>query len=253
MATAKAQRMELVYPVPETDPRWVLEDDDNIPETSLHGAIIDLLKAILHFWVLRYLRDALVLGNVALRWDRAHPKVGVDPDVLLVEPAPPGGERRLRSLLTWKPGYRPPRVAVEVVSRNTAAKDYGEGPDKYAASGTKELWVFDPERFGPSMHGGPYVLQVWRRDAEGRFARVYAGEGPARTEELGGWLVVTDGGTRLRLADDERGERLWPTEAEAERAAKEKERAAKEKERAAKEAALARIAELEAELARRGG
>ncbi len=243
MVTAATHRIELVYKVPETDPRWVLEDDENMPETPLHGAIIDLLKVILHFWVLRHVRDALVLGNVALRWDRAHPKVGVDPDVLLVSPAPPGGERRLKSLCTWKPGHTAPRVAVEVVSENTAAKDYGEGPDKYAASGTKELWVFDPERFGPAMHGGPHVLQVWRRDEEGRFARVYAGDGPARTEELGGWLVVTDGGMRLRLADDAQGERLWPT---AEEAALAREEAALARERAA----LEELERLRTELAR---
>jgi hypothetical protein len=29
------------------------------------------------------------------------------------------------------------------------------------------------------------------------------------------WLVVAEGGTRLRLADDRWGKHLWPTEAEA--------------------------------------
>ena len=42
------------------------------------------------------------------------------------------------------------------------------------------------------------------------------------------------------------------TEAEAERHAREREQEAKEREREAKDAALARVAELEAELARRG-
>lgn len=46
--------------------------------------------------------------------------------------------------------------------------------------------------------------------------------------------MTVDGGAKLRIADDPEGKTLWPTAAEAERAAK--------------EAALARVAELEAEL-----
>ena len=64
------------------------------------------------------------------------------------------------------------------------------------------------------------MLQVWRRDPRARFRRVYAGRGPARSEALGAWLVVTDQGRRLRLADDPEGTSLWPTDAEAEHAAR---------------------------------
>jgi len=55
--------------------------------------------------------------------------------------------------------------------------------------------------------------------------------------------VVTNDGHRLRLADDSGGTSLWPTEAEAERAAR-------EVERVAKEAAEAEVAHLRAEIAR---
>jgi hypothetical protein len=79
-------------------------------------------------------------------------------------------------------------------------------------------------------------VQVWARDGRGELVRVYAGPGPVRSPYLGAWLVVTEGGKRLRLSDDRAGTRLWPTGEEAERAAKEAERAAKEAERAAKEA-----------------
>ena len=44
---------------------------------------------------------------------------------------------------------------------------------------------------------------------DGAFRRVFAGDAPAYSDELGAWLVVTDDGTRLRLADDEAGERRW--------------------------------------------
>jgi Uma2 family endonuclease len=215
-AHASSRRIEIVYDVPTTDERWVLAEE-NVPESALHDEIILLLVEILKAWAQRSGRDVRVGRNLALRWDPARPKVGVDPDVYVVEPAPPEGDDTT-SLCTWKPGHAAPRVAVEVVSETTAEKDYAEGPEKYAASGTGELWVFDPLEVGPALRGGPFVLQVWRRDEEGHFRRVYAGAGPARSEALGAWLVVSDGGRRLRLAEDAGGREPWLTEAEEARA-----------------------------------
>ncbi len=146
------------------------------------------------------------------------------------------------------------------MSARTAEKDYVDGPQRYAVSGTRELWVFDPERHGGEEVGGPILLQVWRRLRSGAFRRVYEGDGPAYSDELQAWLVVTSGGTRLRVAHDEAGGRLWLTTAEAAdaragaadaRAEAERERA--EAERVAKEAALEEIERLRAELRRRGG
>ncbi len=82
--------------------------------------------------------------------------------------------------------------------------------------------------------------------------RVYAGDGPARSDALGAYLVATGEGQLLRIADDESATRPWLTAEEAERAAREAEHAEKEAERAQKEAALARVAELEARLSRAG-
>lgn len=244
-----ARRIELVYPVPETDPRWVLEDDETVPESALHDAILLLLVEILDAWTDRQDRPIHIGRNLALRWDHTRPKVGVDPDVVLIDPAPPGGTAGFKSLRTWVRGHHPPRVAVEVVSERTALKDYTDGPERYAASATRELWVFDPERHGPAIHGGPWLLQVWRRDGDGRFTRVYTGDGPARSEELGAWLLVID--ERLRIADDAAGKQLWPTRAERERAEKEAALAREAHERTEKDAALAELARLRALLAAR--
>ncbi len=210
--------VDVVFRAPQWSKHWVLQDDITMPETDEHLLTTRLLMDIFLAFVARTRRDAKAGSNIALRWDPEHPKVGVDPDVYLVEPAPP--DEKLRSLRTWAEGHYPPRVAVEVVSSRTARKDYTEGPAKYAASGTRELWVFDPERRGRGLAGGPWVLQVWRRTSVDEFRQVYVGDGPAYSEELGVWLVVTDGGTRLRVADDEAGERLWPTASEAERTAR---------------------------------
>jgi hypothetical protein len=113
--------------------------------------------------------------------------------------------------------------------------------------------MFDPLLAGPVSQGGPFRLQLWTRDDDASLSRVYAGDGPVYSPALGAYLVVVNEGRRLRIASDAECTDFWPTPAEAERAAKEAERAAKEAERGAKEAALARVAELEAKLAKLAG
>lgn len=111
------------------------------------------------------------------------------PDIALIEPAPPGVEA-LRSLKTWEEGHVPPRFAVEVVSATNPNKDYVRAPVKYAALGTRELVICDPELFGPEGMDEPHVLQVWRRREDYReMVRVYAGDGPAFSMELCGVLL----------------------------------------------------------------
>jgi Uma2 family endonuclease len=238
MANA-AKRVEVLYEIPRSDPRWILRDEDNVPESVLQDQISRELIDVLTTWLRRRGVSGRVGGNVALRWDPDHPQVGVDPDAYLVEPDLPEGELA-RSICTWKPGHHAPRLCIEVVSDGTKEKDYGDGPDRYAASGIRELWVFDPRRCGSGGRGGPFLLQLWRRNEHGQFRRAYAGEGPFRSEELGAWVVATDDGFRLRVADDPEGNDLWPTAAEEERAHTESERTRAESERARAESERAR-------------
>lgn len=244
-----------------------------MPVSPSHNDAVLLLSSVLSAWVARAGLDASIEHDIALRWDPEHPRVGVDPDIAVFEPALPDRDRIL-SAKTWLEGHAPPPLAIEIVSTTNPKKDYGQSPEKYAANGTEELWIFDPRLAGPRTGGGPFLLQVWRRASDGGFERVYAGPGPARSARLDAWIVVTDEGRRVRVADDPDARALWPTleekaraETARERAAKEKERAAKEMERAAKEAAiaekdaaiaekgaaLAELAALKAELARRSG
>ncbi|MFO0759218.1 MAG: Uma2 family endonuclease [Byssovorax sp.] len=225
------------YRVPASHPDWTLSEEP-MPESQPHDLVIDLLKALLVAWVARAHLDAQVARNLAVRWDEAHPNIGIDPDLCVITPRTPEGDD-LTSLRTWCEGHTAPRLAIEVVSESNPRKDYRDAPDRYAASGTQELVIFDPKLAGPHAHGGPFRLQVWRRESDddeggGDFTRVYAGEGPVRSEVLGAWLVAVDEGRRLRIADDEGGTSWWMT--------------AEETERAAKEAALARLAALEEEL-----
>jgi Uma2 family endonuclease len=237
------------YRVPRVQAGWELQEE-TMPESVLHDHAVELLKALLVAWAAARAGDALVVRNLAVRWDEEHPQIGVDPDVAVLQPGPPWvGD--LRSVRTWLAGHSAPVLAVEVVSETNPRKDYAIAPDKYAASGTKELWIFDPLLAGPIAYGGPIRLQIWHRRDDGDLVRIYAGDGPARSPTLGATLVVTDEGRKLRIADGETTHSFWLTPEEAERAAKEQERAAKEQERAAKDVALARVAELEALLASR--
>ena len=239
---------QLVYRVPRSRRGWELSEE-TMPESVVHDEAVELLKAILTWWA-RGRSNTRVARNLAIRWDAEEPRIGVDPDVCVLSPLPADYDD-LRSVRTWLPGHVPPLLAVEVVSETNPRKDYVIAPDKYAASGTRELCIFDPLLAGPTSHGGPFLLQLWQRDEGGRFVRVYAGDGPAYSEAVAGYLVVVEDGRKLRIAEDERGARPWPTAEDAERAAKETERAAKEAERAAKEAeqsarAAERIAKEEA-------
>jgi Uma2 family endonuclease len=229
------------YDVPVVTDDWILPEVP-VPESVPHRSIVELVAALLAAWAARTGRDAFVARNLAFRWNEARPQIGVDPDVCLLEPSPPDAES-LQSALLWKPGHSAPRLAIEIVSRNHPYKDYTVAPEKYAASGVGELWVFDSELIGPRTRGGPHRLQLWTRSEDASFVRHYAGDGPMLSPFLNAWAFAEDEGRRLRIADDEACCSHWLTSEEAERAEK-------EAERAAKEAALRRVAELEAELAR---
>jgi hypothetical protein len=204
----------LRFEIEETPGRWLMEEE-SVPETPLHDAIIELLMLVLKHWARTEGRRALVTSNLGCRWDPGDARVGVDPDVVLIEPAPPEGEQ-LTTLRIWEPGHVAPRIAVEVVSANTAGKDYLEAPARCARLGVRELWIFDPRLDGPPDTGGPFTLQIWRALEGSEMTRIHAGPGPAFSDELGAWLVVAADGSRLRLAADAAGSNLWPTAAEAE-------------------------------------
>lgn len=246
MSSLMPSSITVRYDVPATRDDWTLSEE-LMPESQPHDLVLDLLKLLLLGWVRRSGLDAQVARNLAVRWDEAHPNIGIDPDLCVITPSTPERDE-LVSLCLWREGHRPPLLAIEVVSEGNPRKDYMSAPERYAASGIQELWIFDPKLAGPKSHGGPFRIQLWQRGPYGEFTRAYAGEGPVRSPAVGGVLVAVDEGRRLRIADDEALTSFWMTPEEAERAAREAERAAREAERAAKEAALARIKELEEQL-----
>ena len=156
---------------------------------------------------------------------------------------------------TWRPGHRPPRFAVEVVSRNRK-KDYDDAPFKYDQLGTSELVIFDPEGLLRSPPSRRVPLQLYRRDPKSAFVKVYQGPGPVYSAELDAYLVVRREGNkvRLRIARDAAAQDLVPTEGEYGRAERKARYQAEEaqrraEERAAKEAAARHEAEARASAA----
>ncbi|MEZ4226780.1 MAG: Uma2 family endonuclease [Polyangiaceae bacterium] len=222
------------YTVRRDADAWVLPEVP-VPESHEHDLLLEYLVALLKAWTARTSLDAVVARNLALRWSEPNPKVGIDPDVALITPAPPRTEP-LTSLRLWKPGHVPPRLAIEVVSKAHPYKDYRDIHEKYAASGVEELWILDPERHGPSTMGGPVAIQQWvRRD--GVLERTHFGDGPVFSDAIDAWLWADP----VRISEDREATRPWLTQSETEHAEK-------EAERAEKEAALARVRELEREL-----
>lgn len=246
MTPSASSRIAVEYEVDEFAQPWFLEEED-VPEVPTHDLSILLLIDILRVWIRRTGRDAFAARNLGCQWDPADARRGMDPDVALLEPAPADPEA-MSTLRCYAPDQPSPRLAIEVVSEGTAHKDYEDAHLRAAKIGAEELWVFDPKLVGPSSLGGPYRLQLWRRVAGElpTMRRVHAGEDPVFSPLVQGWLVVTDHGHRLRLAEDEAGARLWPTPTELEEAA----RAEAEAARGEIEAARRRAEAAEAELAR---
>jgi Uma2 family endonuclease len=225
------------YPVPRWSPSWAVPEIP-VPESRLHDQAIEYLRALLLAWIERSKSQADVLRNIGIRWVRSEPRAGFDPDLCLIDPAPDPDEE-LASLRLWEAGIAVPRLAIEIVSPGHPYKDYIDTPERAAACGIGELWVYDPLLAGPRQHGGPYLLQVWRREQRS-FERVHAGDGPAYSRELYAWLHPVASrraaDARLRISDDAGGELPWPTlldqrDQQAERQQKEAERRAEAAER----------------------
>jgi Uma2 family endonuclease len=210
---------------------WLIPEG-TVPESVVHDEAAQHFRLLLECWIERTGRSAVVGRNLAIRFYESHPRIGIDPDVCLIEPQPEGFAD-LESLRLWHADHAPPPFCLEVVSKHHPNKDYTAIQDRYAALGAAEVAVFDPTLAGPKALGGPALLQLWRRDELGVLERVAFGSDPAYSTVLDAWLIPES--RLLRIAEDRAGTRLWPTAAERERAEKERERAEKERERAEKE------------------
>jgi len=208
-------------------------ESDNMGEHEIQRLIAELLRPLMDRFLVERRRPAHVGADQFIYWEEGNPTRRLAPDIYVL----PGVSRSIaiRSWKTWETGIVP-SLAIEVAG-NDIAKDYEDGPAEYADLGVSELVVFDPHALPTSRTRVRW--QVFRRVAKRGLVRVDVSQGDrVKSKVLKAWFrsVGTGDAVRIRIAEGEQGETLFPTEAEAERAAREAAEAAREAERAAKEA-----------------
>ena len=211
-------------------------ESDDMGEHEIQRLIAELLRPLIERFLIARGRAAHVGADQFIYWEEGNPTRRLAPDVYVL----PGVDRgiAIRSWKTWETGVVP-SLAFEVAGADIA-KDYEDGPVEYASLGVSELVVFDPHATPSSK--ARVRWQVFRRVGKRGLVRVDVSQGDrVKSKVMGAWFVAVGRGdaVRVRLAEGERGEIMFPTEVEAERAAKEAALEAKEAAVLAREAALA--------------
>jgi Putative restriction endonuclease len=223
--------------------------EEKVGEDSLQTFTAELFRILVDRWLVTRGKPTFVGADQFIYWMQHHPEKVVAPDVYVL----PGvlREASISCLKVWEAGVVP-TFALEIVSPGSVEKDYREVPVRYAELGVAELIVFDPRY----RKGRDRVrLQVFRR-VRGQFVRVaVTSEDRVRSRVLGCWVRSVGRGehVRLRLGTGERGDALFPTEAEHEHARAEHEHARAEQERARADQAEAEVARMRAEIERMKG
>jgi hypothetical protein len=210
--------------------------EEKVGQDSLQMLILELLRPLIERWYALAGKPTFVGADQFIYYKRFHPNKVVAPDVYVLPGVPPAS--RVKTWKTWKTGIAP-SFALEVVTSDQAEKDYQQAPGRYAELGVGELVIFDAD-FERSEDRVRW--QRFRKLKKRGFVRVESSNGDRiRSRALGCFLRVVGEGdqARLRLGAGPTGDDLFPTEAEAERAAKEE--------------ALREVAELRALLAKRSG
>lgn len=187
-------------------------------EHELQRLIAELLRPMLA----RFLAERGIVAHAGadqfIYWGEGDPFRRLAPDVYVL----PNVDQDvvISSWKTWETGIAP-SFAFEVAS-DSFEKDYDDNPALYAELGVRELVIFDPHA-RISSRSRRVRWQVYRRIARRGLVRVEVSQGDrVRSKVLGAWLrAVGEGdGVRVRLALGADGADLYPTEAEAERAAR---------------------------------
>jgi Uma2 family endonuclease len=199
---------------PESDGKPMAESDLHRKEMTR------LIETLDNFFADR--PDIYVSGNLLLYYEEGNPRASAAPDVFVVRGVPKR-DRPIYKL--WEEGVAP-AVVIEVTSPTTRREDLAKKRTLYARLGVAEYYLYDPlaEYLDPPFQG-------YRLDGADYRAMATDATGALTSEALGLRLLLVEG--RLRLFERQSGA---PARSPAERVAE----------------AERRIAELEAELRRRG-
>lgn len=237
----------MVLPVPSPDPSELKhaylrppvplefpEEELRMPDGDEH---LELRILLWQSARLAFGENSLVSSDQFVYYDPTNPGRRLSPDLGVRLGTP---RRRIKVWKTWEWGA--PQVGVEIVSESDAPERVvNEKLERYRQAGILEVVRFDPR-----PHAEP--LRLWDLVAGDMVERDRNDPKALFCDALGLYWCVreVDGlGRTLRLARDRDGRDLLLTPEEM---ADERSRAADER----ADAALARVAEFEAELARRG-
>ena len=212
-----------------------------MPETRRHLELRTLL-----FTLLKTFGASHTVGSEQfVYWSASQSKRCLAPDAFVRLGVP---DAPFDSWKTWERGA--PELAVEIVSHSDSAEESWEDKlAKYHDLGVRELVRFDPEAAVGAR------LRAWDRIDDDLVERRVTDDRTA-CSTLGLWWVVTPVApypAGLRLTRDAEGKDLVPTPDEASEARAAAASALARAEAEGRAAAERRVAELEAELARRGG
>lgn len=210
--------------------------EEKLPETRRHRRLCAFLFELLR----RELAPAhSVGGDQFVYWNARDPKRNCAPDVFAKLGVP---DEDFETWKTWERGA--PELVVEILSKHDREPyTWTEKLVRFHELGAREV-----VRFDTTPRKGRARLRVWDRVEDDLVEREVTGEVTPCVALGLHWMIAParDLPAALRLARDPKGKELLLSPIEAAEAA----RSASE---AARDAAEARVAELEAELRRRGG
>jgi len=200
------------------------------------------MRTALWLMLYRALKEQAVVGSEQfVYWDPTDPKQCLSPDIFVWTGAP---DHDFQSWKVWERGA--PHLAVEIISDHDADnRVWTRKLAAYQRSGIRELVRFDPPN-------AECPLRLWDRVQGDLVEREISQHALERSDALGlYWLVEpsSEFGSMLRPCRDAAGRERLLTDEEALQIEAEGRRIEAE----ARCAAEARVRELEAELARRGG
>jgi Uma2 family endonuclease len=228
---------------PDRRPRYlepivpvVFPEGQLMPETKLH---LDL-RTLLYQLLSDYLGQRATVGSDQFIYYAADdPRACVAPDAYVKLGVT---DDDVRSWKTWERGA--PEVAVEILSDEDRGESaWKEKLSRYARLGVAEVVRFDSEAAPEAQ------LRVWDRVEERLVEReVKEGRAPSLVLNLS-WVVAPTQAraVTLRIAEDQAGQRLVPTQTEARLLESHARELAEERARVAEQ----RLRELEAELKNR--
>ncbi len=205
--TINANRIERYY---DTHP----VEGDELTQSLPHFAVIQYLVIVLQW--LFHGKQVGVVSNVNFYQTEKPTETAISPDIAVVD----GLVVRLPEL-GQMPSYYigkdgpPPRVVLEIASKETWKQDLEDKPSKYYAMGVSEYFVYDPtdHPVWTKQWRGYNRLIGWRRDpALGQYVLLTKDAvGRLWSAELESWLAVEPEGLKLYTVEG----LLRLTEAEA--------------------------------------